>query len=152
MQSRMLAYNRQWREFVVRRFKPRCGQKYTLLARIKWCHILNDFRLPPPADYMSENHESTQELLQYRIAFTCQIDNRRRFKPKVQFAGNYLVSTNYASPKWDGLAVQRSECSCRLATPAAFVLWEPFWIVKKVIFGKAVIKCSIYTTKLVSCR
>ena len=49
MQSRMLAYNRQWWwEFVVRRFKHRCWQKYTLQARIKWCHILNR-RLPSPS-------------------------------------------------------------------------------------------------------
>ena len=41
---------------------------------------------------MSDNHESKKELLQYRTAFTCQIDNRSRFKPKVQFAENYFVS------------------------------------------------------------
>ena len=35
MRSRALAYNLQLREFIDRRYKPRCGQKYTLQARIK---------------------------------------------------------------------------------------------------------------------
>ena len=46
---------------------------------------------PQTVYYMSDNHESIQELLQYRIAFTCQIEYRSRFNPKVQkFAGNGL--------------------------------------------------------------
>ena len=94
---------------------------------------------------MSDNHESMQELLQYRKAFTCQIEYWTASSPKSRNVRE-MVSTNYASPKWDGLAVQRIECPCRLSTLAAYVLWEPFWIGKQVIFGKVMItcNCSIY--------
>ena len=62
MQSRALAYNRQWREFVGSSLDVgrniRCEQERSDVTF--WA---DDFRLPPPADYMSDNHESTQELL-----------------------------------------------------------------------------------------
>ena len=74
---------------------------------------------PPPADYMSDNHESIQELLQYRIAFTCQIDNRSRFKPKVQFAGNYLVSKFFGLNKLCKPQIGRVSC------PAEWVFLSP---------------------------
>ena len=81
-------------------------------ARIQWCQLwIDDLRLPQPVDYLSNYHESMQELLQYRIAFTCQIKYRSRFKPEVQTFGKW------SSPKWDGLAIQRSDYPWRLFTP-----------------------------------